>query len=45
LVMTGVYAYSKVIAFFTGILLGSVGIVYLTELIEKFLSQKGSFTE
>ncbi len=44
-VMLGVYSYSKLIALLTGLLLGSVGIVYLTELIEKFLSQNRSFTE
>jgi uncharacterized membrane protein len=37
LVLFGVYYYSKPIAFSTGVLLGSVGIVYLTDLIEKFL--------
>jgi uncharacterized membrane protein len=37
LVLFGVYNYSKPIAFSTGVLLGSVGIVYLTDLIEKFL--------
>ena len=45
LVMFGVYKYSKTIAFLTGILLGSVGIVYLIELIEKFLSQNRSSAE
>ncbi len=44
-VMFGFYSYSKPVAFLTGLLLGSVGIVYLTELIEKFLSQKRNFTE
>ncbi len=37
MVIAGVYGYSKPISFSTGVLLGSVGIVYLTDLIEKFL--------
>ena len=45
LVLLGIYQYSKSAAFFTGALLGSVGIVYLVELIEKFLSQNRSSAE
>ncbi len=45
LVMLGVYSYSKIVAFLTGVLLGSIGIVYLTDLIEKFLIQNRSIKE